>query len=192
MTVLVTGSEGFIGKNLLTRLTENSIDYVTFNSRQSTGDLAELVKNVDFIFHLAGVNRPLEPSEFMKHNQGLTTVLCDAIRSFGQPIPVVFTSSIQAEVDNAYGLSKKGSEEALLELNRLTKSPIYLYRLPNVFGKWARPNYNSVVATFCYNVSQNMPIRVDDVTRVISLVYIDDVIDQFISLRKSLRGSFLS
>ena len=180
MKVLVTGSAGFIGKNLLVKLVENSIDYVCFTRDQFTNDLPKLLENVDLVFHLAGVNRPSDFSEFDKQNHALTLTLCEAIKNTDRAIPVVFTSSIQAESNNAYGASKKSAEDALIELNAVTQSPVYLYRLPNVFGKWAKPNYNSVVATFCHNIAQDLPIRIDDPSRVVPLLYIDDLLEQFI------------
>jgi UDP-2-acetamido-2,6-beta-L-arabino-hexul-4-ose reductase len=180
--VLVTGSDGFIGKNLLVKLAENSIDFVCFTRRHSVDDLASLLKDVDFVFHLAGVNRPQDPADFDKQNHGLTSALCEAIQKTGRVIPVVFTSSIQAEFDNDYGLSKKSAEGALIGLNAATQSPVYLYRLPNVFGKWAKPNYNSVVATFCHNISQDIPIRIDDPSKEVPLLYIDDLLEQFMKV----------
>jgi UDP-2-acetamido-2,6-beta-L-arabino-hexul-4-ose reductase len=185
MTLLVTGSEGFIGKNLLVRLSESSIKYVCFNKQNSVDELPALLKDVDFVFHLAGVNRPEDPAEFYEGNCGLTSLLCKAIQDSGRAIPVVFTSSIQAETDNDYGLSKRAAEDALIKLNAATNSPVYLYRLPNIFGKWARPNYNSAVATFCHNSSQDLPIRIDDPNKAILLTYIDDLVDEFIRAIKT-------
>lgn len=182
MKVLVTGSDGFIGKNLLVKLAENTIESVCFTRRQSADELVNLLKDIDFVFHLAGVNRPSDPAEFTKQNYDLTSALCDAIQKTGRSISVVFTSSIQANLDNAYGESKKLAEEALLRLNASTQSSIYLYRLPNVFGKWAKPNYNSVVATFCHNIANNNPIRIDDAGRIVPLLYIDDLLASFMNV----------
>jgi UDP-2-acetamido-2,6-beta-L-arabino-hexul-4-ose reductase len=175
--ILVTGSEGFIGKNLLARLAENSIDFVRFTRHHSADDLVDLLKGVDFIFHLAGVNRSEDPSDFNKQNHVFTTTLCAAIQATGKAIPVVYTSSIQADSDNLYGNSKRAAEDELIDLNADTQSPVYLYRLPNVFGKWARPNYNSVVATFCHNIARNIPIRIDDAGKKVQLLYIDDLLE---------------
>ena len=182
MKVLVTGSDGFIGKNLLVKLAENSIDFVCFTRRHSADDLASLLKDVDFVFHLAGVNRPQDPADFNRQNHDLTLALCEAIQRTGKAIPVIFTSSIQAESDNVYGSSKKSAEDALIGFNAASQSPVYLYRLPNVFGKWAKPNYNSVVATFCHNIAQDLPIRIDDMSKVVPLLYIDDLLEQFMKV----------
>ena len=182
MRVLVTGSDGFIGKNLLVKLAENSIDYACFTRHQSIDDLPELLESVDFVFHLAGVNRPTDPAEFLRQNYELTSTLCNAIKKMGRSIPVAFTSSIQVISDNAYGTSKKSAEEALIQLNAYCQASVYLYRLPNVFGKWARPNYNSVVATFCHNIAQELPIRIDNPSSIVPLLYIDDLLESFISI----------
>jgi len=191
LKVLVTGSDGFIGKNLLVKLVENSIDYVCFTRGQLTNDLPKLLENVDLVFHLAGVNRPSDLSEFDKQNHALTLTLCEAIKKTNRVIPVVFTSSIQAESNNAYGVSKKFAEDALIELNAISQSPVYLYRLPNVFGKWARPNYNSVVATFCHNIAQNLPIRIDDSSKLVPLLYIDDLLESFMKILSSPQSGVL-
>lgn len=180
MKVLVTGSDGFIGKNLLVKLAENSIDFACFTRRNFTDDLFDLLQDVDFVFHLAGVNRPQDSSDFDKQNYGLTSKLCEAIKASGRPIPVAYASSIQVDLDNPYGNSKRAAEEELIRLNARTQSPIYLYRLPNVFGKWARANYNSVVATFCNNIAQNIPIRIDDEGKIVQLLYIDNLLEGFI------------
>jgi UDP-2-acetamido-2,6-beta-L-arabino-hexul-4-ose reductase len=182
LKVLVTGSDGFIGRNLLVKLVESSIDYICFTRGQSISDFSKLLEKVDFVFHLAGVNRPIDPVDFEKQNYGLTMALCNAIQNTGRAIPVVFTSSIQAASNNTYGASKKSAEDALLRFHADTRAPVYLYRLPNVFGKWARPNYNSVVATFCRNIAQDLPIRIDDSNKVVPLLYIDDLLESFIDI----------
>lgn len=191
MKVLVTGSDGFIGKNLLVKLAENSIEFACFTRQHSAGDLVALLKDVHFVFHLAGVNRPQDPADFDRQNHGLTSKICEAIRASGRPIPVAYTSSIQASSENPYGNSKRAAEEELKRLNARTQSPVYLYRLPNVFGKWARPNYNSVVATFCNNVSQNIPIRIDDAGKIVPLLYIDDLLESFMSILSNPQSGVL-
>lgn len=182
MRVLVTGANGFIGKNLLAHLRENGVESVVFTREMLPSDLATALSGVDFVFHLAGVNRPKDTTEFALGNTGLTVQLCDAIRATGRQIPVVYTSSIQAEAANPYGASKLAAEEALIALERDTKSSVYLYRLANVFGKWSKPNYNSAVATFCYNTVNNLPIQINDPAAMIRLVYVDDVIKDFLRL----------
>jgi UDP-2-acetamido-2,6-beta-L-arabino-hexul-4-ose reductase len=145
-------------------------------------DLAAALESVDFVFHLAGINRPKDTAEFAEGNTGLTEQLCNLIRASGRPIPVLYTSSIQAEAENPYGASKLAAEEALITLERDTLSPVYLFRLPNVFGKWSKPNYNSAVATFCHNIANDLPIQINDTAAPIRLVYIDDVVKDFLRL----------
>ncbi len=182
MRVLVTGANGFIGKNLIVHLREKGIEYVPFTREMTRHDLAATLKEADFVFHLAGVNRPKDTAEFAKGNTELTIQLCDLIRSSGRTIPVLYTSSIQAESDNQYGVSKLAAEEALVSLEGDTGSSVYLYRLPNVFGKWSRPNYNSAVATFCFNIANGLPIQINDPAAPVRLVYIDDVVSNFLGL----------
>ena len=182
MKVLITGANGFLGKNLQVHLREKEIETLPFTHEMSVKQLPEFLKDVDFVFHLAGVNRPKDPAEFEVGNKELTEELCDAIRATGLQIPVLFTSSIQADAENLYGASKKASEQALIDLERDTGSPVFIYRLPNVFGKWSRPNYNSAVATFCYNIANDLEIQINDPEVLIPLVYVDDVITDFINL----------
>lgn len=181
MRVLVTGAQGFIGKNLLVHLREKNIETIFFTREMGSDQLAASLQIVDFVFHLAGVNRPKDVKEFAEGNQALTELLCQLIKESGRSIPILYTSSTQAEADNQYGQSKLGAENALLALVEQTTAPVYLYRLPNVFGKWSRPNYNSAVATFCNNIANDLPIQINDPNAVISLVYIDDVITDFVS-----------
>ena len=149
MKILITGSEGFIGKNLLVRLSElSNYEVLCFNREDSFSDLADRVHQADVIVHLAGVNRPKEIKEFKEGNSDLTQRLCDLIVATGRIIPLIISSSIQADLDNPYGESKRAAESAAEELARNTLIPVVIYRLPGVFGKWCRPNYNSVVATF--------------------------------------------
>ena len=182
MRVLVTGANGFIGKNLLVHLHEQGVEAVQFTRDMDIGDLLAALHEVDFVFHLAGVNRPKDKAEFVEGNTGLTEQLCELIRASGRSIPVLYTSSIQAEVDNPYGVSKLAAEEALVALEKDTRSPVYLYRLPNVFGKWSRPNYNSAVATFCHNIANDLPIQINDPAALVRLVYVDDVVKDFLRL----------
>lgn len=183
MKVLVTGSNGFMGNNLRVHLSERKdIAVVTFSRDDNLGSLVSKLEGVDFVFHLAGVNRPKNVEEFTLGNSDLTSSLCQAIAQTKRPIPVVYTSSVQAELDNPYGQSKQAAEQALMDFSAQSGSPVYLFRLPNVFGKWCKPNYNSAAATFCYNVAHNLPIQINDATAKVRLVYVDDVIKHFISI----------
>ncbi len=183
MKVLITGSNGFIGKNLVTHLEERKdIEVIRFTREDDIAQLPLVMSEVDFVFHLAGVNRPQDSEEFKIGNIDLTQALCDSIMASGKLVPVVYTSSSQAGLDNPYGRSKLGAEEVLLELASEHGSAIHLFRLPNVFGKWAQPNYNSVVATFCHNIAHDHPIQINDADACITLVYIDDVVASFIDV----------
>jgi UDP-2-acetamido-2,6-beta-L-arabino-hexul-4-ose reductase len=155
---------------------------MTFTRASSNQDLTDLIKKSDFIVHLAGENRPLEEKYFNTVNVGLTASICEAVKSLGRKIPIIFASSIQATFDNAYGKSKLDAEVIVKRLESDTGSPVYIYRLPGVFGKWCKPNYNSVVATFCYNISLNLPIQVNDPSFNLELVYIDDVVRAFVKI----------
>jgi UDP-2-acetamido-2,6-beta-L-arabino-hexul-4-ose reductase len=191
MKVLVTGANGFIGKNLIVHLQERpELEVLRFVRGESFDDLAVKVAQADFVFHLAGVNRPENDAEFAQGNCELTQALCDAIRAAGRPVPVVYTSSIQAERENAYGVSKRGAEDALRALAAETGQPVWIYRLPNVFGKWCRPNYNSAVATFCHNIVNGLPISINDPDAQLRLVYVDDVARAFLShLGQEVQGA---
>lgn len=181
--VLITGSNGFIAKNLSVKLSEKSdIEIFTFTKEETLESLEAKVKAVDFIFHLAGVNRPKSESEFETGNSDLTLFICNCVRSAKRKIPILYTSSIQAELNNPYGVSKHRAEAHLIKLKDENDNPIYIYRLPNVFGKWCKPNYNSAVATFCYNIVNDLPVHVNDPSVVLSLVYVDDVINEFINV----------
>ena len=183
MKVLITGANGFVGQNLVARLGERTdVEVLSYTRADSMDSLPELVAQADFVFHLAGVNRPQDPQEFRTGNTDLTTALCNAVAAFGRPVPVLYTSSIQAGQENPYGSSKRGAEEALLALHAAHQVPVFLFRLPNVFGKWARPNYNSAVATFCHNIARDLPISINDSSALISLVYIDDVVSRFMAI----------
>lgn len=185
MKVLVTGSEGFIAKNLLVRLFEEKISYDQYSHGDSVESLKNKLKTVDFVIHLAGVNRPEKPEEFALGNADLTKTLCDIIVDENLQLPIIYSSSIQALIDNPYGRSKKAAEKHLENYSLASSAPVYCFRFPNVFGKWSRPNYNSAVATFCYNTVHNLPIKVNDPDAMINLVYIDDVVERFISLLRS-------
>ena len=190
MRVLITGANGFVGKNLQMHLGERGgVEIVPFTREDNKADLPRLLDGVDWVYHLAGINRPQHPSEFVTGNVGLTEALCQEVKETGRKIPVVYTSSIQVEKDNDYGTSKRAAEEALLELTQSTGCPVYIYRLPNVFGKWARPHYNSAVATFCHNIARDLPVQVNDPDAVINLVYIDDVVASFVALLDGSRQS---
>lgn len=182
-TVLVTGSEGFIGKNLIVRLKElDNIKIKSFEKEDNIDTLKKFLQESDFIFHLAGVNRPEKFEEFEKVNVELTKDIINLLEEMDKKIPVVITSSIQAETDNPYGKSKKKAEDELIKYSKKNRVPVYIYRLPNVFGKWSRPNYNSVVSTFCYNISHNLDIMISDPEKELELVYIDDVVNEFVKL----------
>jgi UDP-2-acetamido-2,6-beta-L-arabino-hexul-4-ose reductase len=187
MKVLVTGSDGFIGKNLLLILAERKdIEVVCYTRKNDVAQLSDMVREADFVFHLAGVNRPQEPGEFVTGNRDLTQTVCsaarEAVETDGKKVPILITSSIKAGEDTPYGLSKRAAEEAGLALKRGHGIPVYLFRLPNVFGKWCRPNYNSAVATFCHNISRCLPIEVRDPEASIRLIYIDDLIARLVQL----------
>jgi UDP-2-acetamido-2,6-beta-L-arabino-hexul-4-ose reductase len=178
--ILVTGANGFVGKNLLVHLSRRADVETLLITRESTSeDLDRAANQADMVFHLAGVNRPENVDEFASGNVDSTRRLCLALNSTSRKIPIVYTSSIQAECDNPYGVSKRRAEKILLDHGAASSSPIYLYRLPNVFGKWCRPNYNSAVATFCHNIARGLPIQINDPLAQISLVYIDDLISSF-------------
>ena len=179
--VLVTGSSGFVGKNLCSRLElEKDVKILRFNRTNTKKDLETYLNKADFIFHLAGINRPKDEKEFDTGNRGLTENIIDLLEKNNKKTPLLMTSSIQAELDNPYGKSKKDAEDALFKFSKLKKTPLYIYRLPNVFGKWCKPNYNSVVATFCYNIAHNLPITMSNPSNEVSLVYIDEVVTDFI------------
>lgn len=180
MRVLVTGSRGFIGKNFLIRLGElNSYEVVEFTRDDPVDSLPDLIKKVDAVIHLAGENRPKDQRDFAKVNTDLTQSVCEAIRLAGKHVRLILASSTQAELDNPYGRSKREAERVAEKLVRDNGNPVTVYRLPGVFGKWCRPNYNSVVATFSHNIANDLPIRIDDPTTQIRLVYVDDVVTSF-------------
>jgi len=181
MKVLVTGADGFVAKNLIVRLGElENYKVVKFSRQTAEDELPALMADVDAVVHLAGVNRPPSPDEFAAGNTGLTEKLCKALIDCGRKVPVIFSSSTQAAFDNPYGKSKREAENALRQYAAKIGAPVYIYRLPNVFGKWCKPNYNSAVATFCHNIAHGLPIKINDETVSLSLVYVDDLVDEFI------------
>lgn len=181
MKIMVTGANGFIGKNLISHLAQDhSLELLKVTSQTTDEELQDYCKKAEFVYHLAGVNRPKDPKEFMEGNADFTKKLTSYLKKENRPIPVVLSSSIQAELDNPYGESKQLAEETLFQYGKETGSDVFVYRLPNVFGKWSRPNYNSVIATFCYNISRDLPIHVNEPDRTLNLVYIDDVIKEFL------------
>lgn len=188
MRILVTGANGFIGKTLLVRMAEEGDFAVdSFTRADDAATLPAKVAAADAIVHLAGENRPADPAAFMDVNGGLTAALCDAVRAAGRPIPLIFASSIQAERDNPYGESKRAGEKAVARLAESPGQNCIIFRLPNVFGKWCRPNYNSAVATFCHNIARGLPIRVDDPAASLTLVYVDDVANSLIAALRAPR-----
>lgn len=182
MKVLVTGASGFIGKNLCSGLLlRDDIEIITFTRNESLDELSSLVLEADFIYHVAGVNRPKDDGEFTEGNTTLTEKIIDTLRSSNKKTPLLITSSTQADRDNAYGKSKLAAENTVFKWHEDTGAPVYVYRLPGIFGKWCRPNYNSVVATFCNNIANELPIEISDPSHVVTLAYIDDVIDTFLA-----------
>ena len=190
MKVLLTGANGFIAQNLSVRLTElQDFEVVSFSKQSLEQDFTQLVADIDAVVHLAGVNRPPSPEAFALGNTGLTETLAKALLATGKPIPVIFSSSTQAALDNAYGQSKLAAELALRTYAAYSGAAVFIYRLPNVFGKWCKPNYNSAVATFCHNISKDLPIQINDNEAPLSLVYVDDVVDEFISVLTTLKSN---
>lgn len=177
MKVLVTGAKGFIGKNLVSTLDrEDKYEIICIDRENSKEELEKGVLNSDFIVHLAGINRPKNEEEFFEGNTGLTEEIIEILKENNKNTSILITSSIQADLDNAYGQSKKGAEEALIKYMADTKGNVFIFRLPNVFGKWCRPNYNSAIATFCHNIARGEEVWISDPTKEMTLVYIDDVV----------------
>lgn len=182
MRILVTGSNGFVGKNLISELKNRGYeDIYEFNRSTDINLLDKYTKECDFVFHLAGVNRPKDDSEFMKGNFGFTSTLLNKLKINNNKCPILITSSIQAELDNSYGKSKKACEELIFNYSQEQNIKTLVYRLPNVFGKWCKPNYNSAIATFCNNIANNLEIKINDPEVIMNLVYIDDVVDELIN-----------
>lgn len=185
MKVLVTGAKGFIGKNLITELTRREgIMVLPFDIDTPIERLDEYCRECDFVYNLAGINRPEKVEEFMEGNFGFASTLVETLKRYGNNCPIMNSSSIQAALDNPYGNSKKAGEDMLFAYGKETGAPIYVYRFPNVFGKWCRPNYNSAVATFCHNIAHDLPIQVNNRATVMHLVYIDDVVEELLQALK--------
>ena len=194
MNILVTGAKGFVGKNLVSQLhniqfgkaknypiSGEEIKVFEYDVDSDPAELDVYCKKADFVFNLAGVNRPKDPAEFMKGNFGFASTLLDTLRKYNNTCPVMISSSIQAELDNPYGESKRAGENLLFAYAKETGAKVLVYRFPNLFGKWCRPNYNSAVATFCNNIAHDLPIQVNDPSVTMHLVYIDDVVDELIA-----------
>lgn len=193
MNILVTGAKGFVGKNLLSQLRNirdgkaknyavgGDLTLYEYDLDSTPEELDAYCRDADFVFNLAGVNRPQNPVEFMQGNFGFASTLLDTLKRHGNTCPVMISSSIQAELDNPYGESKRAGEQLLFDYAKDTGARVLVYRFPNLFGKWCRPNYNSAVATFCHNIAHDLPITVNDPSVELHLVYIDDVVDELIS-----------
>lgn len=201
MNVLVTGAKGFVGKNLVAQLKNISEgkarwygeieinEIYEYDIDSTTEQLDAWCKNCDFVFNLAGVNRPQDPEEFMKGNFGFATILLNTLKKHGNKCPVMISSSIQATLagrfgTSEYGKSKKAGEDLMFQYAKETGAKVLVYRFPNLFGKWCRPNYNSAVATFCHNIANDLPIQVNDRSTELELLYIDDLVDEMISALK--------
>ena len=197
MRILVTGAKGFIGKNLCAQLNNIKegkakyygdlvVDEIHEYDLDSTPEQLDLwCKECDFVFNLAGVNRPKDPEEFMKENFGFTTILLDTLKKYKNDCPVMISSSIQATLagrfgTSEYGKSKKAGEELMFRYGEETGAKVLVYRFPNLYGKWCRPNYNSAVATFCNNIANGLPIQVNDPNVIMELLYVDDLIEEMI------------
>ena len=194
MNILVTGAKGFVGKNLVSQLhniqfgkaknypiSGEEIKVFEYDLDSDPSELDVYCKQADFVFNLAGVNRPKDPTEFMKGNFGFASTLLNTLKKYNNTCPVMISSSIQAELDNPYGESKRAGENLLFAYAKETGAKVLVYRFPNLFGKWCRPNYNSAVATFCNNIANDLPIQVNDPSVVMRLAYIDDVVDELIA-----------
>jgi len=182
MKILVTGAKGFIGKNLIYELRNHHYnDIYEYDLDSTVDDLIEYTRDCSFVFHLAGVNRPKDQKEFLEGNFGFTSVLLENLLKHNNKAPIMLSSSIQAESDNPYGVSKRAGEDLLFEYGKIHNVKVLVYRFPNVFGKWCKPNYNSAIATFSHNIANNLPISINDPNVMMNIVYIDDVINELIN-----------
>jgi UDP-2-acetamido-2,6-beta-L-arabino-hexul-4-ose reductase len=182
MKILVTGSKGFIGKNLIAELkNQRYIDILEYDIDTEPSLLDTYAKECNFVFNLAGINRPQKQEEFMEGNFGFTSKLLETLKRHKNTCPIMISSSTQAALDNPYGQSKKAVEDSMFSYAKETGAKVLVYHFPNVFGKWCRPNYNSAVATFCNNIAHDLPIQINDPSLVMNLVYIDDVIEELIN-----------
>lgn len=184
MRILITGANGFVGKNLCASLPEHTLLQYDVDTDPSLLD--GYCRDAEFVFHLAGINRPKDPREFMEGNFGFTSKLFETLKKHGNTCPIVLSSSTQAALDNPYGQSKRAGEDLIRAYGLETGAKVIIYRFPNLFGKWCRPNYNSAVATFCYSIARNLPITVSDPNIELTLAYIDDVLDEF---KRALNGN---
>lgn len=194
--ILVTGANGFIGKNLLVRLSELSqFSIKTFVREDDVATLSSLIAHSDFVVHLAGENRPTDELSFASVNTGLTSDLCNAVRNeFNtnkRHVPLILASSAQAELDNPYGRSKLAAEKEVQSLAEDTNNPCIVFRFPGVFGKWCKPNYNSVVATFCHNIARDIPIQINDPLSNLRLTYVDDVVSSILQALESPKEGYV-
>ncbi len=181
MKVLLTGANGFLGKNLAATLMQaDSMETMLYDVDSEEGLLDQYASECDFVFHLAGVNRPQRTEEFMEGNSGFTRQLLETLKKNQSKAPILFASSIQASLANPYGQSKKAAEDEIFKYGIDQSIPVYVYRLPNVFGKWSRPNYNSAVATFCHNIAHGLPVSLNDPDAKLHLAYVDDVVAEFL------------
>lgn len=187
MKYLITGAKGFIGRNLVAHLQgEEDVQLLQYDLDNSEKELNTWLRECDGVFHLAGVNRPKEESEFEAGNASFTGEICNKLQKLGKHPPIIMTSSIQAERDNPYGSSKRHAEMNLADYAGRENAPVAIYRLKNVFGKWCRPNYNSVVATFCHNIANDLPVQISDPAHELELVHIDDVVAALINTMQNL------
>lgn len=194
MKILVTGSRGFVGRNLVSQLRNigsgkaknydipgDGLTVFEYDVDSTPAELDAYCRQADFVFNLAGVNRPKDQTEFMEGNFGFASTLLNTLKKYNNTCPVMISSSTQAALDNPYGESKRAGEQLLFDYSKETGAKVLVYRFPNVFGKWCRPNYNSAVATFCHNIAHDLPIQVNDPDVVMNLVYVDDVVDELIA-----------